>query len=124
MRKCIAHIRRCCPLAKQDAGQTLEDETGHAEDRSKDRAKPSGFLYQTMALLKKRLLTFGRDKRMWAFVVFMPFLFAGLGTLVILGFNNSDLPALALSPQVKKYGVGSCSQRTTWLSSQFVFVRA
>lgn len=57
-------------------------------------------MYQSMALLKKRLLTFRRDKKMWLFVVFMPLVFVGIGTLIILGFDLNDQPALALSPQV------------------------
>lgn len=88
----------------QDVGQTVEDENGHSKDRPQDRTNPSSFLYQFMALLKKRLLTFGRDKKMWAFVVFMPFVFVGIGTLLIINFGVKDQPALALSPQVRVEG--------------------
>lgn len=74
---------------------------GVTEDRSSDRSWTSTFLYQTMALLKKRLLTFRRDKKMWAFVVLMPIVFIGTGALLILDFDIKDQPALALSPQVR-----------------------
>lgn len=53
------------------------------------------------ALLKKRLLTFGRDKKMWAFVVLMPALFVLAGTLVLLSVETSDEPALLLTPTVR-----------------------
>lgn len=54
-----------------------------------------------MALLKKRFLTFRRDKKMWIFVVLMPLLFVGVGTLIILGFEQDDQPSLTLSPKVR-----------------------
>lgn len=54
-----------------------------------------------MALLKKRFLTFRRDKKMWMFVVFMPLLFVGAGTLIVLALEQEDQPALTLSPQVR-----------------------
>ncbi|CAN0348380.1 unnamed protein product [Pylaiella littoralis] len=91
----------------QDVGQTVEEENGHSKDRPQDRTNPSSFLYQFMALLKKRLLTFGRDKKMWAFVVFMPFVFVGIGTLLIINFGVKDQPALALSPQNYNTGGGA-----------------
>ncbi len=90
-------------LAKQEmqAAQAVED-GHHTEDRSKHGfgASMSTFLYQSMALLKKRLMTFKRDKKMWIFGVFMPFLFVGAGTLLVLRIGAPDQPALALSPQV------------------------
>lgn len=101
------HSSHCCVFclfsfdAAVDPAQTLEN--GHSEERS----ALGIFLYQSTALLKKRLLTFGRDKKMWIFVVFMPLLFVGIGTLILLAFNQKDQPALALSPQVHVY-VGQC----------------
>ena len=73
-----------------------------SEDRSKSgfKASTSTFLYQSKALLKKRFWTFSRDKKMWIFGVFMPFIFVGAGTLIVLLFELKDQPALALSPQV------------------------
>ncbi|CAM9259808.1 unnamed protein product [Ectocarpus sp. 4 AP-2014] len=80
---------------------------GVTEDRSSERSWASAFLYQTVALLKKRLLTFRRDKKMWAFVVLMPIVFIGAGALLILDFDIKDQPALALSPQVYNDGGGA-----------------
>lgn len=70
---------------------------------SKDRSALAIFMHQSVALLKKRLLTFSRDKKMWLFVVFMPLVFVGIGALIVLGFELSDQPALTLSPQVRTY---------------------
>lgn len=53
------------------------------------------------ALTKKRFLTFRREKKMWAFVVFMPALFV-LGGVLIMQFETmfSEPSLLVLSPTV------------------------
>lgn len=78
------------------------DKGDHTQNHSQQgfMGSMSTFRYQSTALLKKRLLTFKRDKKMWIFGVFMPFLFVGAGTLTVLSFELEDQPALALSPQV------------------------
>ena len=75
----------------------------YSEEGDKDGlgARASNFLYQSKALLRKRLMTFARDKKMWTFVVLMPFLFVGAGTLTVLSVEVKDQPALALSPQAR-----------------------
>lgn len=68
--------------------------------RSKDRSALALFLHQSLALLRKRLLTFRRDKKMWIFGVFMPLAFVGTGTLIVLSLEQDNQPSLTLSPQV------------------------
>lgn len=74
---------------------------GGTSGRSAERSTSSLFFSQSKALLKKRLLTFRRDKKMWAFVIFMPIVFIGGGVALVLDFKVNDQPALALSPQVR-----------------------
>lgn len=68
-----------------------------------DPSKPSKPLFweHTAALLKKRLLTFRRDKKMWAFVVLMPAFFVLVGTLILLAVTRTNEPSLLLSPTVR-----------------------
>lgn len=61
---------------------------------------PSLFRAHMAALLKKRLLTFKRDKKMWAFVVLMPAFFVLIGTLILLAVATSNEPSLLLTPTV------------------------
>lgn len=75
------------------------DGGGKKEDLGIDHSK-SLFGEHMKALLKKRLLTFRRDKKMWAFVVLMPALFVLVGTLILLALSVSDEPSLLLTPEV------------------------
>lgn len=68
-----------------------------------DRSKPL-FCSHMKALLRKRLLTFKRDKKMWAFVVFMPALFVLLGVIILLSVSTTDEPSLVLTPTVGSRG--------------------
>lgn len=54
------------------------------------------------ALLRKRYLTFKRDKKMWAFIVFMPALFVLIGVLILLSVGDENQPALNLTPMVSQ----------------------
>lgn len=54
------------------------------------------------ALLRKRYLTFKRDKKMWAFIVFMPALFVLIGELIMLSVGDENDPALHLTPMVSQ----------------------
>lgn len=72
---------------------------GKKEDLGIDRSK-SLFGGHMVALLKKRLLTFKRDKKMWAFVVLMPAFFVLIGILILLLVSQSNEPALLLTPTV------------------------
>ncbi len=72
---------------------------GKKENLGVDRSK-SLFGTHMGALLKKRLLTFKRDKKMWAFVVLMPALFVLAGTLILMAVSTSDQPAILLTPEV------------------------
>ncbi|CAN0244543.1 unnamed protein product, partial [Hapterophycus canaliculatus] len=67
-----------------------------AEDLGIDRSK-SLFGRHMMALFKKRLLTFKRDKKMWAFVVVMPALFVLIGVLILLSVASTNEPSLLLT---------------------------
>lgn len=55
-----------------------------------------------MALLKKRLLTFKRDKKMWAFVVLMPAFFVLAGILILKSVGTYPEPSLLLTPEVSE----------------------
>ena len=82
------------------AGGGGGDKTGASDV---DPSKPSKPLFweHTAALLKKRLLTFRRDKKMWAFVVLMPAFFVLVGTLILLAVTRTNEPSLLLSPTVR-----------------------
>ena len=75
------------------------DGSGGKKDLGIDRSK-SLFGRHMLALLKKRLLTFKRDKKMWAFVVLMPALFVLAGTLILMALSTSNEPAILLTPEV------------------------
>lgn len=53
-----------------------------------------------VALLKKRLLTFKRDKKMWAFVVLMPAVFVLVGILILTSVGSYSEPDILLTPTV------------------------
>lgn len=72
---------------------------GKKEDLGIDRSK-SLFGRHMVALLKKRLLTFKRDKKMWAFVVLMPALFVLAGILILTSVGSYAEPAILLTPTV------------------------
>lgn len=72
---------------------------GKTEDLGIDRSK-SLFGRHMVALLKKRLLTFKRDKKMWAFVVLMPALFVLVGILILASVGTYSEPAIVLTPKV------------------------
>ena len=72
---------------------------GKNEDLDLDRSK-SLFGRHMVALLKKRLLTFKRDKKMWAFVVLMPALFVLFGILILTSVSSYSEPAILLTPAV------------------------
>lgn len=91
-------------LVLQGGGTSLSTpaaKNGGGGGRPADRSATSLFFSQSLALLKKRLLTFGRDKKMWAFVVLMPLVFIGIGIALVIDFDIKDQPALALTPQVR-----------------------
>ncbi|CAM9405596.1 unnamed protein product, partial [Scytosiphon promiscuus] len=71
---------------------------GKKEDLGIDRSK-SLFGRHMMALFKKRILTFKREKKMWAFVVLMPALFVLIGVLILLSVAATDEPKLLLTPE-------------------------
>eukprot|EP00903_Cladosiphon_okamuranus_P008962 g8576.t1 len=75
---------------------TAADGSGK-EDMGIDRSK-SLFGGHMLALLKKRLLTFKRDKKMWAFIVFMPALFVLVGIMILRLVEQTDEPAILLTP--------------------------
>lgn len=77
------------------------------EDLGIDRSK-SLFVVHMRALLNKRLLTFKRDKKMWAFVVAMPALFVLSGVLILLSVSSTNEPALVLTPEVSVNGIKCC----------------
>lgn len=52
------------------------------------------------ALLRKRLLTFKRDKKMWAFNVVMPAIFVLIGIIILESITSSNQPSLLLTPTV------------------------
>ena len=72
---------------------------GKKEDLGIDRSK-SLFGRHMAALLKKRLLTFKRDKKMWAFIVLMPAFFVLIGILVLELVSQTNEPARLLTPTV------------------------
>ncbi|CAM9216451.1 unnamed protein product [Ectocarpus fasciculatus] len=74
------------------------DVGGGKEDLGIDRSKPL-FGRHMMALLKKRFLTFRRDKKMWAFVVLMPALFVLIGVLILLAVAATNEPSILLTPE-------------------------
>lgn len=57
------------------------------------------FFVHMVALLKKRYLTFRRDKKIFAFVVLMPALFVFAGIMIVRIDNQSDQPSLRLTPE-------------------------
>ncbi|CAM9216529.1 unnamed protein product, partial [Ectocarpus fasciculatus] len=71
--------------------------SGKGEGSGVDRSKPL-FGRHMMALLKKRLLTFKRDKKMWAFVVLMPAFFVLVGMLLLKTAGTYNEPAVLLTP--------------------------
>lgn len=74
---------------------------GKKEDLGIERSEPQ-FGRHMKALFKKRLLTFKRDKKMWAFVVLMPALLVLAGVLILLSVASTDEPALLLTPEVSR----------------------
>ena len=58
-----------------------------------------------MALLRKRLLIFRRDKKMWAFTVVMPAIFVLIGIIILESLVTTDEPAILLTPTVSAAGV-------------------
>lgn len=72
---------------------------GEKEDLGIDRSK-SLFGVHMVALLNKRLLTFKRDKKMWAFIVLMPAFFVLIGILILRLVSQTDEPSLFLTPTV------------------------
>lgn len=68
-------------------------------DKGIDRSK-SLFGVHMKTLLHKRFLTFRRDKKMWAFVVFVPALFVLLGIIILLSVTAKDEPNLEMTPMV------------------------
>ena len=54
-----------------------------------------------LALLRKRLLTFMRDKKMWALSVAMPAIFISLGITILEIASTSSDPAVLLTPTVR-----------------------
>lgn len=74
---------------------------GRSKHNSGGRSKTSLFGSQIFALLRKRMLTFTRDKRMWAWVIVVPALFVLLGALIVLSVELKDMPALTLTPTVR-----------------------
>lgn len=112
----------CAPGCKQAAVGGNGNGSGHkksaanviatatAATATKDRAKNgfsqykssiSLFLVHMVALLRKRYLTFRRDKKMLAFVVFMPALFVFAGIMTVRLGSQKDQPSLRLTPEVK-----------------------
>ncbi len=77
--------------------QALSD--AKKEDLGIDRSK-SLFVRHMGALLRKRLLTFRRDKKMWAFVVLMPALFVLVGILILTSVGSYSEPSILLTPAV------------------------
>ncbi|CAN0021601.1 unnamed protein product [Pylaiella littoralis] len=75
----------------------MANTSSKTEDLGIDRSK-SLFGRHMMALLMKRLLTFKRDKKMWAFVVLMPALFVLIGILILLAVASTDEPSRLLTP--------------------------
>lgn len=73
------------------------------------------------ALLRKRLLAFKRDKKMWAFILLIPAVFVLLGILVLLSISASSEPALELTPEVAKRQHNKHKNTTHLCFSIFVF---
>lgn len=55
------------------------------------------------AMLVKRLLTFRRDKKMWAFIVIVPALFVLVGIIILLVVKLPDEPSLLLTTTVSPW---------------------
>lgn len=95
--RCTQHTQLCTQKVKEAASG---DGSGKKENLGIDRTKSALFVGHMVALLKKRLLTFKRDKKMWAFVVLMPALFVLFGILILTSVGSYSEPAILLTPAV------------------------
>lgn len=72
-----------------------------------DRSKPL-FGMHMAALLRKRLLTYKRDKRMLTFTIIMPAFFVLCGILILQSVGTKSEPAVQLTPTVSSMECERC----------------
>lgn len=72
-----------------------------------DQSKPL-FGMHMAALLRKRLLTYKRDKRMLTFTIIMPAFFVLCGILILQSMGAKSEPAVQLTPTVSSMEVERC----------------
>lgn len=110
----LSYPRPRCGVCMQQQAVTGAKDVAKKVDLGIDHSRPL-FREHMVALLKKRLLTFKRDKKMWAFVVLMPALFVLIGVLILLSVTSKDEPSLLLTPEVSMSG---CTRGTYSLRRQ------